>query len=167
MMADKDSRKVNFNEEYIPARFYDKICQQMKIAPTIDMMATEDNRRTRKFVNRGPTNCCDAIAFDVFAVHDAWVKDECLYFFPPKNVITQVLFLIATRFAKRRILLVFHLFEEFPKGFERIVQMDNVKIKYWRGAPLSIIPDDKVLLFDNKVFLQPLGAEREKTERKL
>ena len=165
MMADKDSRKVNYNEEYIPAKFFDKICRQMNIKPTIDMMATEDNRRVKKFVNRGPTNCCDAISFDVFAVHYEWVKDDCLYFFPPKNVVTQVLFLIATRFAKCKILLVFHLWEEFPKGFERIIRMDNVKIKYWRGAPLSIIPDDKVLLFDNKVLYSPQGQRLKRVIR--
>ena len=157
MMADKDSRKVDFNEEYIPAKFFNKICEQVQFWPTVDMMATEDNRRTKKFVNRGPTNCEDAIAFDVFSVQRAWVENESLYFFPPKNVITQVLFMIATRFYDFRVLLVFHLFEEYPKGFERIIQLPNVEVKYWRNAPLAIIPDDKVLYFDNKVIL-PLGA---------
>ena len=45
-------------------------------------MASVSNRRTKKFVNRGPTNNVDAIAFDVFSVDKAWVEEECSYFFP-------------------------------------------------------------------------------------
>ena len=152
MMADADSRTVDKNEEYIPARFFHKICDHVKLTPTIDMMASVSNRRTKRFVNRGPTNNVDAIAFDVFSVDKAWVENECLYFFPPKNVITQVIFLITTRFMESKVILIFHLFEEKPKGFARLVQDRRVKIRYWRNAPLAIIPDDRVLQFDNKVM---------------
>ena len=151
MMADADSRIVNYNEEYIPKKFFQKLCQATGLQPTIDMMATSENRRTRRFVNRGPTNEEDAIAFDVFSVDATWVKDDILYFFPPKNIISQVLFLISNRFMKNRVLLVIHLFEEYPKGFGRLVRDPRVKLRYWRHAPISIIPDDKVLHFDGKV----------------
>ena len=168
MMADADSRIVDYNEEYIPRRFYEKICKITKMSPTIDMMATSENRRTRRFVNRGPTNNEDAIAFDVFAVDRAWVKDDTLFFFPPKNILSQVLFLIANRFMENKVLLIIHLFEEYPKGFARIIADQRTRVRYWRGAPLSIIPDDKVLLFDGKVRSQfskltsrKMGSSRE------
>ena len=151
MMADADSRKVDYNEEYIPKRFFQKICQATSMTPSIDMMATAENRRTRRFVNRGPTNEKDALALDVFAVDQAWVKGETLYFFPPKNIVSQVLFLIANRFMENKVLLIIHLFEEYPKGFARIKNDPRTKVRYWRHAPLSIIPDDKILHFDGKV----------------
>ena len=151
MMADADSRKVDFNEEYIPKKFYQKICRATSMNPSIDMMATAENRRTRRFVNRGPTNEDDAVAIDVFSVDRAWVKDDTLYFFPPKNIVSQVLFLIANRFMDNKVLLIIHLFEEYPKGFARINKDPRSRIRYWRHAPLSIVPDDKVLLFDNMV----------------
>ena len=151
MIADGDSRKVNLNEEYIPARFFKKICERVGLSPTVDMMATSDNRRTSKFVNRGPTNHKDALAYDVFSVETTWVKNEILYFFPPKNVRDRVLHLILNRFMDFKILLVFHLFEEYPQAFGRLVRDPRVKIRYWRHAPLAIIPDDKVLHFDQKV----------------
>ena len=56
MMADPDSRTVNYNEEYIPARFFRKICVTVGFWPTLDMMATPENKRTMRFVNRGPSN---------------------------------------------------------------------------------------------------------------
>ena len=128
-MADKDSRMVDFNEEYIPRRFFKKICDVTGIEPTVDMMATSGNRRTKKYVNRGPTNDKDAIAFDVFSVDKAWVKSDTLYFFPPKNIVSQILFMIANRFMDQRILLIFHLFEEYPKGFARISNDPRTRIR--------------------------------------
>ena len=159
MMADSDSRKVDYNEEYVPARFYKKICDQTGVYPTVDMMASSGNRRTKKFVNRGPTNHEDAIAFDVFSVEKKWVDHETLYFFPPKSQIQQVLFLITTRFMDFKCLVIIHLWEEYPKGFARLISDKRVKMRKWKHAPLGIIPDDKVLWFDNKVvFTRFLGT---------
>ena len=119
MIADKDSRTVDMNEEYIPAKFFGKICKRIGFKPTVDMMSSSDNRRAKKFVNRGPTNHEDALAFDVFTVQKAWVEGEILYFFPPKNVRDQVIHLVLNRFMNFKVLLIFHLFEEFPQAFGR------------------------------------------------
>ena len=86
MIADIDSRKVDWNEEYVPARFFKKICNCVGFEPTVDMMATSDNRRTSKFVNRGPTNHEQALGFDVFAVDPTWVEKEILYFFNLRKI---------------------------------------------------------------------------------
>ena len=151
MIADADSRIVNYNEEYIPARLFKKICRRVGFEPTVDMLASSDNRRAQKFVNRGPTNHEDALAFDVFSVQQAWVIGEKLYFFPPKNIRDQVIHLVLNRFMDFQVLLIFHLFEEFPQAFGRLVRDSRVRIRYWRHAPLAIIPDDRVLHFDGKV----------------
>ena len=157
MMADPDSRRVDLNEEFIPARLYKKICDTVNLYPTVDMLASEANRRTKRFVNRGYTNNCDAIAFDVFSVHKAWVENETLFFFPPKNILSQVMFLISTRFMENRVILIFHLWENYPRGFARLVKDERTKLRIWKDAPLAIIPADKVIHFDGKVS-RPLEA---------
>ena len=157
MLADPDSRKVDFNEEFIPVRLYQKICDTVNLKPTVDMLASAANRKTTKFVNRGFTNNCDAIAFDVFSVHKAWVEEDVLFFFPPKNIISQVMCLIANRFMENKLILVFHMWENYPKGFAKLIKDKRTKLRMWRNAPLGIIPADKVIHFDGKVT-RPLEA---------
>ena len=137
MIADKDSRKVCYNEEYIPSKFFKRICKSVNLTPEVDMLASSDNRRAKKFVNRGPTNHKDAIGFDVFSVQKAWVENKILYFFPPKNIRDQVIHLVLNTFMDFKVLLIFHLFEEFPQPFGRLVRDKRVKVKYWRHAPLD------------------------------
>ena len=153
MIADKDSRAVDFSEEYIPMPLYDQICVEMDIQPTVDLMASESNRKTKWFVNRGPTNHPDCLGIEFFSISPIRLEGHVLYVFPPKVMLTRVLSTLANSFTKFQILLIFPVWEEMPVGWARVTKaFDKVKMLVYRNGPLSIIPDDKQLIFRNKVI---------------
>ena len=52
-IADEKSRTVEWNEEYLPQIFFNRLCQQENFFPTVDAMATEANTKCEKYVTLG------------------------------------------------------------------------------------------------------------------
>ena len=153
MIADKDSRVVDYSEEYIPTPLFEQICMEMGINPTVDLMASESNRKTKWFINRGPSNHPDCLGIEFFSISPMRLEGHVLYVFPPKVMLTKVLSTLANSFTRFQILLIFPVWEEMPVGWARVTKaFDKVKMLVYRNGPLSIIPDDKQLIFRNKVI---------------
>ena len=153
MIADKDSRIIDYSEEYIPFPLYYQICEELDIQPTVDLMASETNRKTKWFINRGPTNHPECLGIEFFAMNPSRLRGHTLYIFPPKVMLTKVLSTLANSYTTFQILLIFPVWEEMPVGWARVTKaFSSVKMLVYRNGPLSIIPDDKQLIFRGKVI---------------
>ena len=152
MIADKDSRVIDYSEEYVPSPLYNQICNEMDIKPTIDLMASESNRKTKWFINRGPSRHPDCLGIEFFSINPTRLNGHVLYIFPPKVMLTKVLSTLANSFTNFQILLIFPVWEEMPVGWARVTKaFTSVKMLVYRRGAISIIPDDKQLIFRGKV----------------
>ena len=104
-------------------------------------------------MNRGPSKHINCLGIDVFALPPKKVQGKVLYFFPPKCVLSSVLAMIANNYKDNQILLVFHVLQEMPVGWSRITEtFKQIKMMVYRKGPLSIVPDERQLMFRQKVM---------------
>ena len=150
-LADAASRHIDYNQEYVPKILYRQFCRQIRVQPTIDVMATRANRKCVKWVNFGLDLHPDCIAYDFFSVDPKSLLADILWIFPPKNLIQQAMAHLARHYKNHRWLLVFHSFGEMPLGLPALLQLGGKLTKFHR-FPATIVPAEKKLVFENQEF---------------
>ena len=88
MPADGLSRKIDFNEEFLPQEHFDLLFQELKLVPEIDLMATRANAKCRKYCSLDHRDK-KASCIDFFECKQMF--DGIAYLFPPFNLATKVL----------------------------------------------------------------------------
>ena len=155
-MADQPSRKINFNEEFIPWPRFHQLCKKFNIKPSIDLMATRENAKAPYYVSWGKTytipedqNKC--IGSDFFAFNPEGYKNETMYIFPPKTITTKVAIHLAKYYQQIKYIMIFHSFMELPLGLETLITQ-GVTMLEWDEEKISIIPSEHKLEYNNKIY---------------
>ena len=155
-LADQPSRKVNFNEEFIPWPRFQQLCHKFKIRPTLDLMATRENTKAQKYVAWGktyqiPEDHTKCVGSDFFAFNPEKFKHEIMYIFPPKAITTKVAIHLAKYYKNIKYILIFHAFMELPLGLETLISQ-GAELLEWDEENIAIIPSENRLEFQNQVY---------------
>ena len=102
------------------------MCQQLMVAPCIDLFASADHRQLPRYYTADPQDL-NALGHNAFAYR--WIPDVCLYANPPWTLIPFVLVKIWAE--KSRVLLVTPRWTEAP--WFPLLQAMSVRQAEWRG----------------------------------
>ena len=152
-MADEPSRKINYNEEFIPWQRFSDLCNELKIYPTVDLMATSANTKAQRYISWGKTyriseEITTCIGCDFFAQNPAGLIRETLYIFPPKPITSKVAQHLYKYYRRHKILMIFHAFMEIPLGIERLINI-GATLHKWDNEKISIVPCENMLEHNN------------------
>ena len=155
-MADQPSRKIDFNEEFIPWPRFNQLCKKFKIIPDIDLMATRENTKAPYYVSWGktytiPDDINKCIGCDFFAFNPNRYKSKIMYIFPPKSITTKVAIHLAKYYQKIKYIMIFHSFMELPLGLEMLINQGATLLE-WDEEKISIIPSENKLEYENQVY---------------
>ena len=143
-IADEESRTIRYNEEYIPKSEFLKLCNMLKVVPSIDLFASRANFKCANWINYGLEDFPGCIGFDFFSVNPNLFRNQVLFAFPPKNIINKVATHLDRFYKKHRFILIFHSFAEMPIGIAPLLKrasLQKVDIK-------TVIPAETELFID-------------------
>ena len=153
MIADKESRLIVFSEEYLPRVWYDCLCKNLNLTPTIDVMATLENAKCDDFIyffkSPGIPNKTQR---DFFAVSDLG-QHKTGYCYPPKKLLTRTLNHIYQNFRHMNWIIIFHVFLEWPIGLEQFRLLKNVAVTKAPEDMFTIIPSEKKIEIQNQTYI--------------
>ena len=143
-LADLPSRKIDWNEEFIPWQKFFQICKKFNFFPDIDMMATAQNTKAKQYImwgkpyhkQSGMTSC---IGTDFFAMDPKQFKEYKLYIFPPKPMTSRVAIHLAKFYENHQYMMIFHAFHNIPLGLENLINQ-GARLMQCAEPELSIIP---------------------------
>ena len=155
-LADEPSRKIDWGEEFIPWPRFIQICTKFDFFPQIDLMATRNNTKAKKYIAWGkpyniPSELTKCIGIDFFSHDPIDIINEKLYIFPPKVLTSKVAIHLAKYYHKHRFMFIFHVMGCLPLGLENLIQRE-AKIFQITNENLSIIPCENQLDFDGNQY---------------
>ena len=74
-LGDRPSRICDFNEEFLPRQYYSQICRLWNVTPTIDAMATSENKKCKHFIPWSLSQDPFAISNDFFNANKELLSD--------------------------------------------------------------------------------------------
>ena len=122
----------------------------LQFYPTVDAFATKANKKVAKYISLDYTDD-EKWSEDFFHTSEFVLREELLYLFPPKQVLTKVF--AWARFTSAPFIMIFHVFDFWPLGFEFIKNKPNTRI--WQlpvDMAYTIFPCEKLLLLNDKVY---------------
>ena len=166
-LADEPSRRINWNEEYIPWPRFHQICSKFNYYPDIDMMATRSNSKAQKYIAWGKpytiqSDIIECIGVDFFAVNPKDFTTEKLYIFPPKSMVSRVIIHLATYYKKHKYMLIFHAFGTFPLGLENLIKQ-GAKLHQCLDKEISIVPCEHKLEFQGHQYAGKWNSRAKET----
>ena len=145
-LADESSRHISWNEEYLPKVFFDEIMCGLNVRPDIDVFATSANKKCKEWINLGIINDDNCLGYDFFCVNPKLLKNRIIYAFPPKNIINKVIYHLSKYYKNHKVVLIMHVFEEWPAAFPRLLQI-GAKTKKLK-SPITVIPAEFQLVIE-------------------
>ena len=127
-LADESSRFINYNEEYLPQTMFEEIICGLNVRPDVDVFASRANKKCNEWINFGIDSSKDCLGYDFFCVNPNMLKNRILYAFPPKNIINKAIYHLFKYYKNHKVILVFHVFQEWPAAFPRLTQI-GAKVK--------------------------------------
>lgn len=124
-IADKPSREIDLNEEFLPKIWFNHIIQVAGFQPTVDVMASISNHKCSKFITRACIGIPHdgIIGYDFLNLDEKQLVNEKLYCFPPKNMLIYVLNHLWLYYKDTKFILLYHSFQEIPLGLERFLNL--------------------------------------------
>ena len=145
-LADESSRFINYNEEYLPKSFFEKIVVGLNVRPQVDLFASQANAKCDQWINFGPTNHKSCLGFDFFCHNPARLKGKILYAFPPKNIIDKAIYHLTRYYKHHKVMLIMHVFNEWPPATPQLIQIGAKMQKL--ESPCTVIPAEFQLEID-------------------
>ena len=149
-LADEPSRFIDWNEEFYPKVLWTKDMESLGVAPTVDCFASQANFKCDKWINFGLTQHKGCISFDFFSTNPEKLKNEVLFVFPPKNLITKTIMHLVRYYENHQIVLVYHQFNEIPMGIPHLAGFKQRKLEFYE--PRTIIPAEFQLKIEDQLF---------------
>ena len=145
-VADRPSRRILWNEEFIPMKIFQRIQQKIGVRFEIDLMATPQNAKCERFISwcQTPTSWHT----NLFTIKPAKLQGYTCYCFPPKNLLAQTLTFVKNNLMHTKIVIIFHVWAEWPLSVTTFQRQKNVRFvklhPNWLNFPaLSLIPSEK------------------------
>ena len=149
-LADEPSRFIDWNEEFYPKVLWTEDMKALNVIPTVDCFASEANFKCEKWINFGLSGHKGCISFDFFSTNPEKLKKEILYVFPPKNLLTKTVMHLVRYYAKHKIVLVYHQFNEVPMAIPHLSGFQKRYLHFKK--PRTIIPAEFQLTINNQLF---------------
>ena len=139
-LADEPSRRVQWNEEFLPSAIFKDICEQWNIKPSIDVMATRANTKCPYYITLGRDLNPVCLAYDFFSFPPSRLENKLFYIFPPKNLLDQTAQHLEKYYKYHKFLLVYHSFGVIPHSITWLKQNAHRHEKLTKFS--TIIPDE-------------------------
>ena len=155
--ADEPSRKIDYDEEFIPQVIFERLCRDYNIYPTIDCMATFENSKCAHFISWQPVKDIGETELfhfgcNFFAQSIRDLNGHILYLFPPKRFTNRVAAHLSKYFMNFEFMLVFQAIGEYPMSISQLIAQ-GAKIYDIKDMHVSIIPAEKRLIYNNQTFM--------------
>ena len=145
-LADESSRFINYNEEYLPRKFFEQITNELNIMPSVDLFASEANKKCDQWVNFGPIKNRLCLGFDFFCMNPTKFKGKVLYAFPPKNIVDKAMYHLAKYYKNHKVIMIIHVFGEWPPATPKLIQIGAKFTKL--TSPCTVVPAEFQLEID-------------------
>ena len=145
-LADKPSREISLNEEFLPHAAFRELERVAGFKCTIDCMASDTNAKCDKYLKWRDDNIIykKCVGLDFLMAPLSLFKGQRLYCFPPKNAMARAADHIMQYFADQKFIFVFHQFEELPLAIVRLLSLKSTRlVKLTKKQPVTFIPSEK------------------------
>ena len=162
-LADKPSREISLNEEYLPHETFRELERVAGFRCTLDAMASDTNYKCSKYIkwrddNLNFRNC---IGIDFMSIDSNLLRKHKIYCFPPKNYLDHTADHLLQFYQETAFILVYHQFDEIPLSVVRLLSLPTArKVTLTNGQPVTFIPSEKrtVLKYANGNQVTILGT---------
>ena len=159
MVADMESRIIDYNEEYLPYHLFKIIESAFKVNFTLDLMASDANYKTEKFIGLNNIIASKAFDFDIFNLKIKIPLSDIIFCFPPKNYANRVCSWIAQNLYRNKIAILTHAYSEISPGIAALIEKKFVILNINRKK-FTIIPDEHKTELDGKIFWGKLNDKK-------
>lgn len=145
-LADKPSREVSLNEEFLPHPIFHQLELLAGFKAEIDCMASDTNYKCSRYIKWRDDKLMfrKCLGINFFHVKPALLKDANLYVFPPKNCMTKTANFLFRLYERNNFIFVFHIFAELPLGCERLLTLPHARLeKLTDKHAVSFFPSEK------------------------
>ena len=145
-LADKPSREISLNEEFLPHAAFRELERVAGFRCTIDCMASDTNAKCQKYIkwrddNINYKNC---LSIDFLMTPTAKLKNDRLYVFPPKNVMAKTADHLLEYFSHHKFIFVYHQFDELPLAVVRLLSLTSTRhLTLTDKQAITFIPSEK------------------------
>ena len=145
-LADKPSREISLNEEFMPHGTFRELERVAGFKCTLDCMASDTNAKCIKYIKWRDDNIHyrNCIGLDFLMTAPGKLKCFKLYCFPPKNAMARAADHLIQYYANSKFIFVFHQFEELPLPIVRMLALRSTRlVKLTDKQPVTFIPSEK------------------------
>ena len=145
-LADKPSREISLNEEFLPHAAFRELERVAGFKCTIDCMASDTNAKCGKYLKWRDDNISykNCVGLDFLMTPPGLFRGQKLYCFPPKNAMARAADHFMQFFKDERFIFVFHQFDEIPLAVVRLLSLKSTRlIQLTKNQPITFIPSEK------------------------
>ena len=145
-LADKPSREISLNEEFIPHAGFRELERVAGFRCTLDCMASDTNAKCPKYIKWRDDNIHykNCIGTDFLMIDPSQIKNQKLYVFPPKNVMAKTADHLLEYYRKSKFIYVYHQFDELPLAVVRLLALPTTRqVKLTEKQAITFIPSEK------------------------
>ena len=145
-LADKPSREISLNEEYLPHAAFRELERVAGFKCTIDCMASDTNAKCTKYLKWRDDNINykSCVGLDFLMTPPGLFKGQKIYCFPPKNAMARAADHLLHFFKDLKFIFVFHQFDEIPLSVVRLLSLESTRlVRLTNGQPVTFIPSEK------------------------
>ena len=145
-LADKPSREISLNEEFLPHDTFRELERVAGFRCTVDTMASDTNYKCPKYIKWRDDNLHfrNCIGFDFMSFDINELQNQKLYCFPPKNFLDHTADHLLQFFSETPFILIYHQFDEIPLSVVRLLSLPSTrKVTLTSSQPVTFIPSEK------------------------
>ena len=145
-LADKPSREISLNEEFLPHGAFREIERVAGFKCSLDCMASDTNAKCQKYIkwrddNINYKNC---VGIDFLMMNPLELQKYKLYVFPPKNILAKTVDHLIEYFSHTKFVLLYHQFDELPLPIVRLLALPTTRqVKLTDNKAITFIPSEK------------------------
>ena len=151
-LADKPSREISLNEEFLPHAAFKELQRVAGFACTVDCMASDTNAKCSKYLKWRDDNIYykNCIGIDFLMTDAKWLKKQKLFVFPPKNIMAKTADHLVEYYSATRFIFVFHQFDELPLAIVRLLSLNSTRqVLLSDKKAVTFIPSEKRVTLEN------------------
>ena len=145
-LADKPSREVSLNEEFLPHPTFELLERNAGFKADVDCMASDTNYKCAKYIKwrDDKIKFRKCIGINFFHVNPKKLFNQNLYIFPPKNCVVKTANFIFRLYERNNFIFIFHVFAELPLGCERLLSLPHARLeKLTEKQAITFFPSEK------------------------
>ena len=145
-LADKPSREISLNEEFLPHGAFREIERVAGFKCDIDCMSSDTNSKCPKYIkwrddNVNYKNC---IGLDFLMTVSPFLQSRKLYVFPPKNVLAKTVDHLLEYYKDTKFILLYHQFDEIPLAIVKLLALPTVRhVRLTDKQAITFIPSER------------------------